>query len=102
MLFLIGPIFVRQSPRRLDKNAQRQRAQKVLALIGSDVFAAQAVADIKATLGKATPRIHFRDPVAPSVRRIVGFGMLFAILVQWCGIIVILSYTKDIFAAVGH
>jgi MFS family permease len=36
------------------------------------------------------------------VRRIVGFGVLLAFIVQWCGINVIFYYTKDVFAAAGY
>ena len=46
--------------------------------------------------------MNFRDLFEPGVRRVVGFGVLLAFIVQWCGINVIFYYTKDVFAAAGY
>ena len=91
-----------ESPRWLVKNGQRDRALGVLARLGGASFAAQAVADIESTLVNEIRKVNFRDLLEPGVRRIVGFGVLLAFIVQWCGINVIFYYTKDVFAAAGY
>jgi sugar porter (SP) family MFS transporter len=101
-LFLIGLFFVPESPRWLVKNGQRDRARGVLTRLGGAPFAAQAVADIESTLVNEIRKVNFRDLLDPGVRRIVGFGVLLAFIVQWCGINVIFYYTKDVFAAAGY
>ena len=60
------------------------------------------MADIESTLVNEIQQVNFRDLFAPGVRRIVGFGVLLAFIVQWCGINVIFYYTKDVFAAAGY
>jgi MFS transporter, SP family, arabinose:H+ symporter len=102
LLFLIGLFFVPESPRWLVKSGQHDRAKRVLARLGGERFAAQSVADIESTLINEIQRVNFRDLFEPGVRRIVGFGVLLAFLVQWCGINVIFYYTKDVFAAAGY
>lgn len=102
VLFLIGLLFVPESPRWLVKNGQRDRAKDVLTRLGGASFAQQSVADIESTLGNEIQRVSLRDLLKPSVLRLVGFGALLAFIVQWCGINVIFYYTKDVFAAAGY
>jgi SP family sugar porter-like MFS transporter len=101
-MFLIGLFCVPESPRWLVKNGQRDRALGVLTRLGGATFATQSVADIESTLVNEIRQVNFRDLLEPGVRRIVGFGVLLAFIVQWCGINVIFYYTKDIFAAAGY
>ncbi|MBE2212853.1 MAG: sugar porter family MFS transporter [Opitutaceae bacterium] len=100
-LFFVGMLLVPESPRWLVKNGQRGRAQSILARLGGDAYATASVAAIEATLVNEIRRVDFRELFQPDVRRIVGFGVLLAFIVQWCGINVIFYYTKDIFAAAG-
>jgi sugar porter (SP) family MFS transporter len=100
-LFLAGLVYVPESPRWLLKNGQRVRAKAVLARLGGERFAAQSVAEIESTLESEDRHGSVRELWRPGVRRMVGFGMLLALLVQWCGINVVFYYTKDVFAAAG-
>ncbi len=102
VLFLIGLCFVPESPRWLVKNGMRDQARKVLAHIAGETYAATAVVEIEQTLVNEVRRVDFRELFAPGIRRIVGFGVLLAFIVQWCGINVIFYYTKDVFAAAGY
>jgi SP family sugar porter-like MFS transporter len=102
LVFLVGLFFVPESPRWLVKNGQRERARNVLARLGGADFAEQSVADIESTLVNEIQRVDFRDLIEPGVRRVVGFGVLLAFIVQWCGINVIFYYTKDVFASAGY
>ena len=74
----------------------------MLSCLGGDKFSTQAVADIESTLVNEIQQVNFRDLFEPGVRHIVGFGVLLAFVVQWCGINVIFYYTKDVFAAAGY
>lgn len=101
-LFLLGMFFVPESPRWLIKNGQRQKAQSVFTRLGGVKFAAQSVAEVEATLANEIHKVDIWELLEPGVLRIVGFGVLLAFIVQWCGINVIFYYTKDVFAAAGY
>ena len=102
LLFFLGMFFVPESPRWLVKNGQRERAIDVLARIGGATRATEAIADIEATLANEIERVRFRDLVEPKLRKVLVFGIVLAVLQQWCGINVIFYYTKDVFAAAGY
>jgi MFS family permease len=101
-LFLLGLLFVPESPRWLVKKGRREQAKNILTRLGGEPFAVQAVADVESTRARETGKMNFGDLFAPGVRRIVGFGVLLAFIVQWSGINVIFYYTKDVFAAAGY
>ena len=102
LLFFLGMFFVPESPRWLAKNGQRDRALGVLARIGGEAGARQAIADIETTLANEIKRVQFRDLLEPKLRKVLFFGIALAVLQQWCGINVIFYYTKDVFAAAGY
>jgi SP family sugar porter-like MFS transporter len=102
LLFLVGLFFVPESPRWLVRNGQQVRAKSILTRIAGEKFAARSVAEIESTLVNEIQKVNFRDLFDPGVRRIVGFGVLLAFIVQWSGINVIFYYTKDVFAAAGY
>ncbi|MBI5387772.1 MAG: sugar porter family MFS transporter [Verrucomicrobia bacterium] len=101
LLFLVGMLFVPESPRWLVRNGQRQEAQRVLARLGGAAWAVDALAEIETTLAHTSERVNFRALLEPRVRRILCLGVVLAFLQQWCGINVIFYYAKDVFAAAG-
>jgi sugar porter (SP) family MFS transporter len=101
VLFLIGLFFVPESPRWLVKAGRNDQARQTLAKIGGGDYAAVALREIEATLTHQPARISVRELLKPNYRRVVGFGILLAFIVQWCGINVIFYYTKDVFEAAG-
>jgi sugar porter (SP) family MFS transporter len=93
--------FVPESPRWLVRAGRQDRALENLSRIGGDQYAAAALADIEATLTHEEKQGAFRELFEPGVRRVLGFGILLAFIVQWCGINTIFYYTRDIFEAAG-
>jgi sugar porter (SP) family MFS transporter len=102
LLFLVGMFFVPESPRWLAKKGQRAKAGNVLTRVGGADYAAQALADIEATLVDRAERVNFRELLEPRMRKILVFGIVLAVLQQWCGINVIFYYAKDVFAEAGY
>jgi len=102
LLFLIGAIFVPESPRWLAKNGKRDRARKVLAKLGGDAYAGTALAEIETTLIDETARVDFRALLDPRMKRVLILGVGLAVFQQWCGINVIFNYAEEIFRAAGY
>ncbi len=100
--FLLGMFFVPESPRWLAKNGQAQAARAILARIGGENYAREAIAAIEATLINAQEKVNFRALLEPKMRYILLLGVALAVMQQWCGINVIFYYTKDIFTAAGY
>ncbi len=102
LLFLIGAIFVPESPRWLAKNGKRDRARKVLAKLGGEAYAGTALAEIETTLIDETARVDFRALLDPRMKRVLILGVGLAVFQQWCGINVIFNYAEEIFRAAGY
>ncbi len=101
LLFLFGMLFVPESPRWLVKRGEADRAARVLGRVGGPAYAAAALADIQATLVNEVGRVNFRDLVEPRMRKILGLGIILAVLQQWCGSNIFFYYTKDVFRDAG-
>jgi sugar porter (SP) family MFS transporter len=102
LVFLILMFLVPESPRWLAKNGKPQRARAVLAGIGGEFYAQEALADIEETLVNDIERVDFRELLAPSTLRILFLGIVLAVFQQWCGINVIFNYAEEIFAAAAY
>jgi len=101
-LFFLFMFFVPKSPRWLVKNAQDERARRILAKIGGDTYAATALAHIKDTLKNEIERVNFKDLIEPKMKKILLLGIVLAVFQQWCGINVIFNYAEEIFSAAGY
>ncbi len=102
LVFLIGMIFVPESPRWLAKNGQPNKAHALLARIGGEGYATAAVAEIEDTLRDETARVNFRDLLDPRLKKVLLLGIGLAVFQQWCGINVIFNYAEEIFTAAGY
>ncbi len=102
LLFFAGMFFVPESPRWLAKNGSPNRARVILARIGGDTYASQAMVEIEATLVHETQRVNFGELLAPKMRKVLCLGIVLAVFQQWCGINVIFNYAEEIFAAAGY
>ncbi len=100
LIFLIGVIWLPESPRWLLKDGQEDKARKVLAKIGSDTFASNTLAAIRQSLS-GTTRQSYAAVFETKVRPAVVVGIVLAVFQQFCGINVVFNYTSTIFESVG-
>lgn len=100
LLFVIGVIWLPESPRWLVKAGRDEPAKKILEKIGGNAYATQIIPSIKSTLTgdkKMSYADVFKKSVLPAV--LVGIGL--AVFQQLCGINVVFNYTAKIFESVG-
>lgn len=100
LLFLIGVIFLPESPRWLIKVGKEEAAVKTLTKIGSVVFAEHTMADIHKSAHQSGS-VPYSAVFAKAVRPAVLIGITLAVFQQLCGINVVFNYTSTIFKSVG-
>ncbi len=103
LLFFLLMFAVPESPRWLARNGRAGQAEKILARVGGDGFAAEAMAEIRETLAAADVRkVRFRALLEPGMGKVLVIGVVLAAYQQWCGINVIFNYAEEIFSAAGY
>lgn len=100
VLFLLGVLWLPESPRWLMQVNQQQKAQQVLNKIGDAHFADATTTDIKRSL-QGSGKVTLADVFARSARPAVVIGIALAVFQQFCGINVVFNYTSTIFESVG-
>jgi SP family xylose:H+ symportor-like MFS transporter len=100
LFFLLGVIWLPESPRWLMQANQQEKARRILGKIGNPDYAEHTVTDIKRSLQGALP-VSMAGIWSPSVRRFVIPGIILAVFQQFCGINVVFNYTSTIFESVG-
>jgi SP family xylose:H+ symportor-like MFS transporter len=99
-IFLIGVIWLPESPRWLVKAGFREKAEMVLNKLGSGSFAESTFIDIEKSL-VGIKKQSYRAVFEKSVRPAVTVGIILAVFQQLCGINVVFNYTSTIFESVG-
>jgi SP family xylose:H+ symportor-like MFS transporter len=111
LAFLIGAIFIPESPRWLARRGDEQQVRLTLARIGGERYSKIALQEIRESLAGETQNGEPSRPqplgglhalLAPSVRKILGIGIALAVLQQWSGINVIFNYAEDIYRNAGY
>ena len=100
LLFLLGVIFLPESPRWLISIGQTAKAVSILTKIGSEEFAQTTVAAIDQSQHKIN-QSSFSAVFSKAVRPAVIIGITLAVFQQLCGINVVFNYTSTIFKSVG-
>lgn len=100
LLFLIGLIWLPESPRWLLQAGKPDKAKMILSKIGSETFVNDTFTDIE----KSFTGIQTKSYAAvfeKSVRPAVLIGIVLAVFQQLCGINVVFNYTATIFESAG-
>ncbi|MBO9204107.1 MULTISPECIES: sugar porter family MFS transporter [Niastella] len=100
LFFLIGVIWLPESPRWLMQANQHVKARHILAKIGNADYAEHTVTDIKRSLQGAST-VSLAGLWSPAVRRFLIPGIILAVFQQFCGMNVVFNYTSTIFESVG-
>jgi sugar porter (SP) family MFS transporter len=103
VVFLVGALFIPESPRWLVKKGNTEAARRTLCRIGGDVYGTQALNEIRASLTvEAQTGAAWQELRSPNVRAVLVIGIVLAVLQQWSGINVIFSYAEDIYRSGGY
>lgn len=100
LLFLLGVVWLPESPRWLIKANQNEKAGRILHKIGGESFAANTMNDVGQSLGTSAKQ-SYKAVFEKSVRPAVLIGITLAVFQQFCGINVVFNYTSTIFESVG-
>ncbi|MTH17678.1 sugar porter family MFS transporter [Flavobacterium sp. LC2016-01] len=100
LLFLIGLIWLPESPRWLLQAGQPEKAKIILGKIGSEAFVKDTFADIEKSFS-GTQKKSYAVVFEKSVRPAVMLGIGLAVFQQLCGINVVFNYTSTIFESAG-
>lgn len=96
MVFLLGVLWLPESPRWLIGKGRMAEAKKTLAKIGDE----NAFADIERST-KKEEKPGYKAVFEKAVRPAVVIGITLAVFQQLCGINIVFNYTSTIFASVG-
>lgn len=100
LLFLLGVIWLPESPRWLLEVGQKEKAQRILQRIGGNDFATDTTEKLGAARhSEAKP--SYAAVFDKAVRPAVLVGITLAVFQQFCGINVVFNYTSTIFESVG-
>ncbi|MES2375488.1 MAG: sugar porter family MFS transporter [Bacteroidota bacterium] len=100
VIFLVGVLWLPESPRWLMKAGQHEKAKLVLSKIGAPAFVDTTLKAIEKSLTGST-KLSYKAVFEKSVRPAVLVGITLAVFQQFCGINVVFNYTSTIFASVG-
>jgi sugar porter (SP) family MFS transporter len=95
VLFVFALFFVPESPRWLAKEGRDDESLEVLRRVGEGPAAGQRFAEIKESLSQESGSLA--ELFQPGIRRLLGVGIILAILQQVTGINTILYYGSIIF-----
>lgn len=100
-LFLLGVVWLPESPRWLLQAGKHEQAKAVLNKIGSTQFVTATLTSIEDSLTGNTGKQSYAAVFDKAVRPAVLVGITLAVFQQLCGINVVFNYTSTIFESVG-
>jgi len=99
-LFLVGAMFLPESPRWLIFRNRFEQARRVLMGIGDQEYVTTSMTSIKQSLDHSK-RPKYRDLLNKAVLPAVLIGVGLAVFQQFCGINVVFNFTTSIFRTIG-
>ena len=99
-LFILGVLWLPESPRWLMQAGRQVKAQKILKKIGGEIYAKESLSSISKNISAVTKVKYsavFEKAVLPAV--LIGIGL--AVFQQLCGINVVFNYTAVLFESIG-
>jgi len=100
-IFLLGVIWLPESPRWLLKEGKDKKATAVLSNIGGVGYVTESLTNIKASLTGVNVKFNYGDVFKKAVLPAVIVGIGLAVFQQFCGINVVFNFTTTIFESVG-
>ncbi|RZK66344.1 MAG: MFS transporter [Pedobacter sp.] len=101
VLFLLGVIWLPESPRWLIVSGQAEKAKAILNKIGTPQYVESTMHDIQRSNAENPGKQSYAAVFAKAVRPAVLVGITLAVFQQLCGINVVFNYTSTIFESVG-
>lgn len=100
-LFLLGVLWLPESPRWLMQAGRPAQAEAMLGKIGTPPYVQTTLQAIRVSLRGSAGRASYRAVFEQGVRPAVLVGITLAVFQQLCGINVVFNYTSTIFESVG-
>jgi sugar porter (SP) family MFS transporter len=102
IIFLIGLLFIPETPRWLARKGRWDRAQAVLASLGGSTYATEVVSQMRLTFAAVAQDGAPGGVGNTRIKPVLILGITLAVLQQWCGINVIFNYAQEVFSAAGY
>ena len=99
-LFLLGVIWLPESPRWLLKSGDTAKAQNILTRIGGSSYASDVISSLNDKT-KNQIKLNYSSVFEKRVLPVVIIGIGLAVFQQFCGINVVFNFTTTIFESVG-
>ena len=99
-LFIIGVLWLPESPRWLMQAGKQAKAQKILMKIGGEIYAEESLSSISKNFSAVT-KVKYSAVFAKAVFPAVLIGIGLAVFQQLCGINVVFNYTAVLFESIG-
>lgn len=99
-LFLLGALWLPESPRWLMKVGNVEKSKSILAKIGGPGFVEESLVQIGKSL-TGIKKMKYSDAFGKAVLPAVLIGIGLAVFQQLCGINVVFNYTPKIFQSIG-
>jgi len=100
ILFVLGVLWLPESPRWLLQSQSNNKAKKVLEKIGGEVYAKESIESFQKqeiSKEKSTYKMVFEKAVLPAIL----VGIVLAVFQQLCGINVVFNYAAVLFESIG-